>query len=203
MWPSITTSTGCRRYFITFIDIFLRNVWLDTLKSKEEFFEKFKKFKAFVETQSEYNIKVFRSNNGGDLISKPFNGFLRIMTSKNNRPPHICLNKTRWQSVEIAPLWKMTRNMLHVQNLNKPVINAVYTRNSCPIRALHSITPGKNVKRKKTLHCTYACVRMHWLPNDAKWNLKWILKTQNIDFCKGPKAYMLMYLWNKFHFNKI
>ncbi len=39
--------------------------------------EKFKEFKALVEKESEYKIKVFRFDNGGEYISKGFQGFLK------------------------------------------------------------------------------------------------------------------------------
>jgi transposase InsO family protein len=47
------------------------------LKSKGECLERFKEFKALVETQSEDKIKVFRSDNGGEYISKGFKLFLK------------------------------------------------------------------------------------------------------------------------------
>ncbi len=47
------------------------------LKSKGECLEKFKEFKALMETQLEHKIKVFRSDNGGEYISKGFQGFLK------------------------------------------------------------------------------------------------------------------------------
>ncbi len=64
-----TTSLGGARYFVTYIDDFSRKVWV--------YLEKFKEFKALVETQSEHKIKVFRSDNGGEYISKGFEHFLR------------------------------------------------------------------------------------------------------------------------------
>ncbi len=39
-----------------------------------ECLEKFKEFKALVETQSDHKIKVFRLDNGGEYISKGFQG---------------------------------------------------------------------------------------------------------------------------------
>jgi hypothetical protein len=75
--PMRTTSLGGARYFVTYIDNFSRKVWVYLLKSKGECLEKFKEFKALVETQSELNIKVFRSDNGREYISKEFKCFLK------------------------------------------------------------------------------------------------------------------------------
>ncbi len=48
--PMRTTSLGGARYFVTYIDNFSRKVWVYLLKSKGECLEKFKEFKALVET---------------------------------------------------------------------------------------------------------------------------------------------------------
>ena len=68
---------GGARYFATSIADFSRKMLLYKLKSKGNFFEKFKKFKALVESQSKYNIKIFWSNNYGEFVSKAFNHFLK------------------------------------------------------------------------------------------------------------------------------
>ena len=74
--PMRTTFIGGARYFVTFINYFSNDVWLYVLKSKWTCFEKFKEFKALVETQSEHKIKMFWSDNGGEFVSKTFNHFL-------------------------------------------------------------------------------------------------------------------------------
>jgi hypothetical protein len=48
--PMRTTSLGGARYFVTYIDDFSTTVWVYLLKSKGECLEKFKEFKALVET---------------------------------------------------------------------------------------------------------------------------------------------------------
>ncbi len=48
--PMRTISLGGARYFVTYIDDFSRKVWVYLLKSKAECLEKFKEFKALVET---------------------------------------------------------------------------------------------------------------------------------------------------------
>jgi transposase InsO family protein len=45
------------------------------LKEKLEVFGVFKKFKFFVEKQSDFYIKVLRSNQGGEFTSTTFNSF--------------------------------------------------------------------------------------------------------------------------------
>jgi transposase InsO family protein len=64
-------------YYISFIDDYSRNTWLYFLKSKDEFFNKFKEFKALIENLSEIKIKILRSNNGGEYTSKYFVNFCK------------------------------------------------------------------------------------------------------------------------------
>jgi transposase InsO family protein len=47
------------------------------LKTKDEVFNKFQEFKAFVENLSERKIKVLRSENGGEYTSKDFKDFFQ------------------------------------------------------------------------------------------------------------------------------
>jgi hypothetical protein len=53
-----TTSRGGARYFVTFINNFLRKIHVYLLKVKGEVFDKFKAYKALVETQTDMKIKA-------------------------------------------------------------------------------------------------------------------------------------------------
>jgi hypothetical protein len=71
-----TTSHGGARYFVTFIDDFLRKTHVYLLRAKGKAFDKFKEYKALVENQTGMKIKTFRSDNGGEFVSKNFYNFL-------------------------------------------------------------------------------------------------------------------------------
>jgi len=64
-------------YFLTFIDDFTKKTWIYLLKTKDEAFEYFKKFKAMVEKQSGYVIKTLRSDRGGEYMSQEFQTFCK------------------------------------------------------------------------------------------------------------------------------
>ncbi len=104
------------------------------MKSKGECLEKFKEFKALVETQSEHKIKVFPSNNGGEYISKEFKRFLKAHDiEKQTSTPYRPQQNGVAERVN-RTLVEMGRSMLHAQNLKKSlwaeaVVNAAYTRN--------------------------------------------------------------------------
>jgi hypothetical protein len=54
-------------YYVSFIDDFSRYTWIYFLRKKYEVFDKFKELKALVENKTENNIKVLRTNNGGEF----------------------------------------------------------------------------------------------------------------------------------------
>ena len=58
-------SLGGSRYYVSSIDDFSRMTWIYFLKNKSEVFERFLEFKDLVENQTNRNITVLRTNNGG------------------------------------------------------------------------------------------------------------------------------------------
>ncbi len=63
-------------HFLTFIDNFSRKTHVYLLKAKGEAFEKFKQYNLLVENEIRHKIKVLRSDNGGEFVSKKFDAFL-------------------------------------------------------------------------------------------------------------------------------
>ena len=74
--PMLITSMNGSRYFLTFIDDFLRYTWVFFIKKKLEVLEKFTELKALFENASGQNIKILRYDNGRQCVS--------------NELPHIC-----------------------------------------------------------------------------------------------------------------
>ena len=60
------------RYFVTFIDNFSRKTWVYFMTSKDQVFEKFKLFLYASERLSGKKLKILRSDNGGEYVSKIF-----------------------------------------------------------------------------------------------------------------------------------
>jgi transposase InsO family protein len=81
--------------------------------------EKFKEFKALVETQSEHKIKVFQSDNGGEYISKGFERFLRAHGIKKQTSTPYSPQQNGVAKRANRTLVEMARSMLHAQNLKK------------------------------------------------------------------------------------
>ena len=64
-------STSARegyKYFITFIDDYLRYGYIYLMRHKSKAFDKFKEFKAEVENHRGKNIKSLRSDRGGEYL---------------------------------------------------------------------------------------------------------------------------------------
>ena len=63
------------KYFVTFIDDFSYYTTVYTMKNKNEVFAKFKVYVAYIENETNFEIKALRSDKGGKYISKEFNEF--------------------------------------------------------------------------------------------------------------------------------
>ena len=59
-------------YYVIFIDDYSRKCWIYFIKAKSETFYKFKEFKVLIENQSGKQIKMLRTNNGGEYESHSF-----------------------------------------------------------------------------------------------------------------------------------
>jgi len=70
-----TKSLGEASYILTFIDEFSRMTFGYLLEHKDQTFESFKVFKAFVDNQTNLKIKMLRSDNGREYNSSEFNEF--------------------------------------------------------------------------------------------------------------------------------
>ena len=77
MWvPTPVQSANGFRYYVLFVNHFIRFTWIYQLKSKFEVFSKFVLFKAMIETQFSSKIKTFRFNGGGEYTSFAFKSYL-------------------------------------------------------------------------------------------------------------------------------
>lgn len=73
--PIEPATMGGNKYFLLLVDDFSRYMWIYFLKSKDEAFGMFKRFRALVENGSEKRIKVFRTDRGGEFNSKEFTSY--------------------------------------------------------------------------------------------------------------------------------
>ncbi len=149
---------------------------------------------------------MFRSDNGGEYISKEFKRFLKAhdiekQTSTPYRPQQNGVAKrANYTLVEMA------RSMLHAQNLKKSfwaevVVNAAYTRNRCPSKALSSITLEEAWSGRKPCisHMrVFGCIAYAMVPDEKRGKLDAKgTKCLFLGYCEGTKAYRLMCVQSK------
>ena len=75
--PMPVNSIGGSRYFVTFIDDFLRHTYVYFIKHKDEVLAKFKEFNSVVKNHTGKNVTTFRTNNGSEYCSREFESFLK------------------------------------------------------------------------------------------------------------------------------
>lgn len=204
--PMKTPSMSGARYFVTFIDDFSRKVWIYIIKAKSECFAKFKEWKALVEKQCEHKIKVLRSDNGGEYLSKDFDELLKHegigrQTSTPYTPQQNGVAERANRTIV-----EMARSMIHAQKLGyeywaEAVVNAVYTRNRCPTSALEGMTPEEAWTGKKPClsHMRiFGCIAYAKVPDSMRGKLDAKgTRCAFLGYCEGTKAYRLMCLDTK------
>jgi hypothetical protein len=119
-------------------------MWVYLIKTKDEVFNVFKKFKVLVEKQAERAIKILRTDGGGEYTSQDFRDFCTTMgiTHEVTAPytPHhngLCERRNR-------TIMDMTRCMLKEKKLpasfwGEAVTTACYVLNRCPTKKLDKV----------------------------------------------------------------
>ena len=69
LWECCMTGIHGVRYFISFIDDCSRCIAVEFLKTKDQAFEKFRNYVAYLERQYNMSPKCFRADNGGEYIT--------------------------------------------------------------------------------------------------------------------------------------
>ena len=75
--PIGTQSLSGKKYFVTFTDDMTHYSWVYFLKSKSEVYSKFLEWKASVERISDHQVKILRTDNGGEYTSREFSDHLK------------------------------------------------------------------------------------------------------------------------------
>jgi hypothetical protein len=130
---------------VTFIDDYSTRTWIFFMKTKDEFFNRFREFRDLVENQTGKKIKVFRSDNEGEYTSNEFKylykevGIKRDMTLPFNPRHNGIVERKNQTMVEVA------RAMLHDHDL--PIMiwdevcnTTVYVQNKIPHNILEEKT---------------------------------------------------------------
>ncbi|RVW14603.1 Retrovirus-related Pol polyprotein from transposon RE1 [Vitis vinifera] len=144
--PMSTTSLSNNVYFALFIDDFSRMTWVYFLKTKSQVLSMFKSFKKMVETQSGQNVKVLRTDNGGEYTSKEFSVFCQEAGIVHQLTAPYSPQQNGVSERKNRTVMEMARCMLFEKKLPKllwaeAVNTSVYLLNRLPTKSVQSKTP--------------------------------------------------------------
>ncbi|WJZ92889.1 hypothetical protein VitviT2T_011862 [Vitis vinifera] len=144
--PMSTTSLSNNVYFALFIDDFSRMTWVYFLKTKSQVLSMFKSFKKMVETQSGQNVKVLRTDNGGEYTSKEFRVFCQEAGIVHQLTAPYSPQQNGVSERKNRTVMEMARCMLFEKKLPKllwaeAVNTSVYLLNRLPTKSVQSKTP--------------------------------------------------------------
>jgi hypothetical protein len=152
--PIPSTSISGYVYYVSFIDDYSRKTWVCFLKSKDEVFGKFKEFKALIENLYERNIKILRSDNGGEYTSKEFVNFCKDYGIKRDLTTPYNPQKNGVAERMNITIMEAVKTMIHDQDLpmnlwEEEARKIVYVQNRLYHSALGFKTPKEMFSRKK------------------------------------------------------
>ncbi|PKU75882.1 Retrovirus-related Pol polyprotein from transposon TNT 1-94 [Dendrobium catenatum] len=75
--PSPSTSCQGYRYYVSFIDNFSKFTWVYPLIHKSEVFQKFCEFQKMIKCQFKTDIRILRTDGGGEFINNKFTALLK------------------------------------------------------------------------------------------------------------------------------
>ncbi len=109
-------------------------------------FDKFKEYKALVDNQTDMKIKTFRSNNGGEFVSKKFDNFLHECGIQRQTSAPYTPQQNGVAERANRTIMECVRSMIPTQGLDlefwaEAVNTVVYIKNQCPTKAFESKTP--------------------------------------------------------------
>ncbi|CAH9074982.1 unnamed protein product [Cuscuta epithymum] len=144
--PITPQTQAGNRYFLLLVDDYSRMMWVYMLKQKNDAFSAFRKYKALVENQTGYNMKILRTDRGGEFQSKEFTSFCE----KEGIERHLTAPYTPQQNGVVErrnrTVVAMARSLLKTMQLpgelwGEAVRHAVYILNRVSTKSLTDTTP--------------------------------------------------------------
>ena len=133
-------------YHVIFIDDYSRKCWIYFFKAKSETFDKFKEFMAFIENQTSKQIKILRTDNGGEYESHSFedlckeSGIKRQLTVPYNSQQNGIAKRKNRTICEAAKAMMFEQDLLN-SLWAEATRTVVYIQNRCPRAILEDKTP--------------------------------------------------------------
>ena len=147
LWgPSQQVSLGGNSYFLSIIDDYSRRVWVYTLKSKDQVFEKFFEWKNLVENQCGKNVKKLRTDNGLEFCNQKFDSFCAKEGIARHKTVRLTPQQNGLAEMMNRTLMERVRSMLVQSKLPKTLwaeilLTACHLVNLSPSTAIEFKTP--------------------------------------------------------------
>ncbi|MCO5564407.1 hypothetical protein L7F22_018068 [Adiantum nelumboides] len=124
------------------------------MKSKAGVFQIFKHFHMMVETMTGRRIRILRSDNGGEFLSKEFSQYLlqhgiKRQLTCNYTPQQNGVAKRKNRTLFDAAMCMLKDNGLSNYSWAKAINTACYLMNQSPTKILKGITPYKALHKVK------------------------------------------------------
>lgn len=177
----IDSEPNTKFYLLTFIDDYSRFLWIaiTTNKNGETVMINFNRYKSWAEKYTGFEIKMLRTDGGGEFINAQFKQYMEWMNidSQTTTPYSPAQNGVAERMNRT--ILDAARSMLHASGLPMSywvyaVQTAVYVRNRCPTKALDGITPYQAWRGEKPnlSHLRVFGCRAHMHLGDNKRNGK-------------------------------
>ena len=152
--PSPLKTIGGRLYYVTFTDDFSRYTQIKLLRSKDETFQAYKDFSAWVLTQHGTKIKKLRSDRGGEFTSGEFDRYLKEQGTERRLTTHDTPQHNGVAESLNRRLLERVRAILHQSSLPKhlwgeAVYFVTWLKNRTSTEALGNVTPYERLYGKK------------------------------------------------------
>ena len=114
-----TPSLNDSKYYIAFIDDYLRRCWIYCMKFKSNVADIFMKFKAWVETQSGCKMQVIKFDSGTEYTFEKFNKFCVDADIEHQLIAPYTPQQNGVVERKNQTIMEMTRCLLHDKGLSK------------------------------------------------------------------------------------
>lgn len=144
--PMPKQSLGGAMYFITFTDDKTRKTNVYFIKSKGETLAKFKIYKNWAENQCNGKIKILRTDNGGEYLSKQFQNFLNENGIVHQTTAPYAPEQNGVAERINRTLLESAKSMLYQKEMDQEfwgeaIATANYIKNRAPTKAIDGKTP--------------------------------------------------------------
>ncbi|KAL1206309.1 Retrovirus-related Pol polyprotein from transposon TNT 1-94 [Cardamine amara subsp. amara] len=176
VWTSPCLSRDNLKYFVTFIDEKSKYTWVTLLPSKDKVFEAFVNFQTYVTNHFNANIKVLRSDNGGEYTSNTFKAHLANHGILHQTSCPYTPQQNGVAERKNRHLMEVARSMMFHKNMPRrfwgdAVMTACYLINRTPTKVLNDISPYEVLNKTKP-HIdhlrVFGCVCFVLVPGDQR-----------------------------------